>query len=101
MPELRLQKESERILAQWWKSSWPKESDHQLVREVLRTIANGTWRGRWCWTEDIADDQPVSPVVTISPRKNLVVLVRFWLADDPPAFQLINIFDQSDLPDDD
>ncbi|WP_436763462.1 hypothetical protein [Streptosporangium sp. V21-05] len=101
MAELRLQPESEPILAKWWESAKPREGDQQLVCEVLRTITNGTWRTRWSWTQDLADDQPILPVVTIRPRETLMVLVRFWPAEEPPEFQLINIFDTADLPDED
>ncbi|MFI6458731.1 hypothetical protein ACIBF6_45195 [Streptosporangium amethystogenes] len=93
MAELRLQPESEPILAEWWESTKPKEGDQQLVREVLRTIIDGTWRGRWYWTQDLADDQPLLPVVTIQARETLMVRIRFWPAEEPPEFQLINIFD--------
>ncbi|MER5325227.1 hypothetical protein [Streptosporangium roseum] len=93
MAELRLQEESERVLAEWWESTRPREGDRQLVCEVLRTVLGGTWSGRWYWTQDLADDQPCLPVVTIQPRESLMVLVRFWPADDPPELELISIFE--------
>ncbi|MEV6868320.1 hypothetical protein AB0M44_45990 [Streptosporangium subroseum] len=101
MAELRLQPESEPKLAEWWESTKPKEGDQQLVCEVLRTIINGTWRGRWYWTQDLADDQPGFPLVTIQPRETLRVLIRFWPAEDPPEFELVSIFDEDDSPDED
>ncbi len=99
MTELRLQPESERTLAEWWESASPKEGDRRLVGELLRTIANGTWRRRWHPPEDLANDQPVLPVMAFRPRDTLVVMVRFWPTEDPPEFELINIFDEADLPD--
>ncbi|MFF4413866.1 hypothetical protein ACFYY8_15145 [Streptosporangium sp. NPDC001559] len=101
MAELRLQAGSEQILARWWESAKPKEGDQQLVCEVLRTIADGTWRDRWYPPEDLANDQPVLPVRAFRPRDSLVILVRFWPAEDPPEFELINIFDEDDFPDED
>ncbi|MFC4536617.1 hypothetical protein [Sphaerisporangium dianthi] len=101
MGELRLAPESQHVLEEWWNSHRPKEGDRELICELLRTIVDGTWNSRWHSTKDLADDQPTLPVVTIQPRENLAVLIRFWPADDPPEFDLIAIVDLADLPEHD
>lgn len=69
MAVLRLHPESGRVLADWWDSAKPKEGDHQLVKELLRTIADGTWTSRWYDPEDLANDQPGRPLKAFRPRE--------------------------------
>lgn len=97
MAELRLQGGSKRVLADWWDSGRPREGDQQLVMELLRSIADGTWRRRWHPPEDLANNQPGLPVMAFRPRETLVVIVRFSPNGDSPIVKLINIFDTDDL----
>lgn len=93
MTELWLQEGSDEVLTEWWNSDKPREGDRELVAEVVRTLQKGTWRTRWFYTEELADDPSLLPPIAIQPRDNLVVLVRFWPAEDPPEVQLIAIFE--------
>ncbi|GAA1612614.1 hypothetical protein GCM10009733_005820 [Nonomuraea maheshkhaliensis] len=98
MAELRLQAGSDRVLAKWWNSDSCKEGDHQLVAKVLKDIRTGDWRGRWYWTEDMADDPTILRPISIWPRENLVMTIRFWPAEDTSEVEIIRILDLVDLP---
>lgn len=98
MAELRLQAGSDRVLARWWNSDSRKAEDHQLVAKVLKDIRTGDWRDRWYWTEDLAGDPTILRPISIWPRENLVITIRFWPAEDPPEVEIIGIFDPAERP---
>lgn len=93
------QEGSDEVLARWLNSGKAKEEDRKLVKEVLRTLEEGTWYKRWKYTKELIDDPSLCPPISIRPRKKLVVLVRFWPAEDRPEVQLISIF-EDEGPDD-
>ncbi|GAB2929443.1 hypothetical protein GCM10027203_31850 [Nonomuraea fastidiosa] len=97
MARLRLQQRSRRILAEWLGSDRPKEGDSELVIEVLHSIIDGTWRQRW-YIEDQPYDGPLMPIQMIWASGTLVVMIRMWPAEDPPEFEVINIFDVTEIP---
>jgi len=98
MAKIRLQRRSRTVLAKWLDSDRPKEGDPELVIEVLHSVVNGTWCDRWYVTKDEFYDGLLMPAYMIWASKTLVVMIRLWPAEDPPEFEVINIFDVTEIP---
>lgn len=84
---LRLNADGVRVFDEWRATRCKSPGDERLVTEVLRTVANRNWQGRWF--SDITEPG----ITTIRPRSGLFVHVRLWIGEDVEEFTIVSITD--------
>lgn len=77
---LRLAKQGQDVLDRWFARD-PPEADRRLAIEVLRAIADRTWRDRrWYYHTEVTDDGDT--VTIVQPRRGLYIAVQLWTDTD-------------------
>jgi three-Cys-motif partner protein len=74
MVDLQVDKQGREILAAWWRSPRAGDRDKELVKDVFATVRAETWRTRWYWTSDQANQE----IIVIQPREGLHIFLRDW-----------------------
>lgn len=85
---LRLSAEGARKFDEWRTQYCKSPEDEKLVAEVLRSVANYAWQGRW----DAYKNETEPDITVIQPREGLFVQIRLW-TDHEDEFTLITISD--------
>jgi hypothetical protein len=87
---LELDDDGGRVFDAWCAHYKPSEETLGYITAVLRDVAQGTWKDRWCRYPDTSDET----ITIIEPRKQLLVCVRLWTGENVDEFTLVRIIDE-------
>lgn len=91
MPEWRFTPEGESVFSEWDKTAPGRH--RELMAELLESIADGSWEGRWRWEPN----PTYTDVVEIWPEEYFLVSVRAHLDEHAPVWWIEPVRIYSDV----